>query len=83
MLMGDRVRLVGEMPGAFKDYAIIGANRSRGLWVALIAPWEDELAPVYTFNASALVWDPEGECWLGKQPPPRVEPDRSRIVLQP
>lgn len=83
MLLGDRVRLVGEAPGAFKDYALIGATRSRGLWVALIAPWEDELAQVFTFNASMLVWDPEGEQWVGKQPAPPVAPDRSRIVLQP
>ena len=76
MLLGDRVRLMGQIDGAFKDYALVGTVTSRGLAVALLAEFDAELAPMFTYPAGKLQWSLEGDCWVGEMPP-----DRSRLVL--
>lgn len=78
MLMGDRVRLLGQVHGSFKDYAILGTVVSRGLAVVMLAEWDVELAPLFVYPATSLRWNAEEETWFGAAPP-----DRSQIVLAP
>ncbi len=75
-LMGDRVRLLGAADGAFKEYAVVGAVRSRNMAVVLLAPADILLAPVFVYPASSLLWNVEAGLWQGPQPI-----DRSPLVL--
>ena len=77
MLLGDRVHLLGEADGAFKDYAVVGTVTSRGLAVVLLAEYDKELAPMFVYPATHLTWNAEGGCWTGPLP----SQDRSSLIL--
>lgn len=76
MLLGDRVHLLGQDEGSFKDFAVLGTVTNRGLAVVMLCGWETELAPVYAYPAPNLKWDNLGQCWTGPLPQ-----DRSALVL--
>lgn len=76
MLFGDRVRLLGETDGAFKEYAVVGTVTGRGMGVALLAESDKVLAPVFTYPGTSLTWHEEAGMWVGPLPQ-----DRSILVL--
>jgi hypothetical protein len=78
MLLGDPVVLMGDVPGSFKKFAVVGTVSSRGLAVVLLAEHDKELAQVFAYPATKLVWQDQPGVWTGEAPP-----DRSRLVLTP